>query len=114
MPVLLSTAEMSELAQKLAKMKINKARRYIRGLDKNAKLEIFRDSVGYEQWLTRYSLPNKGLWITLVEKKEDYGAPDDRGYRKTRFKYLEAIVEPLPAFAYNDNPGNVESRTWPT
>ena len=114
MPVLLSTAEMSELAQKLAKMKITKARGHIRHLDRAAKLEIFRDSVGYDQWLTRYSLPNKGLWITLVEKKEDYGAPSNMGYRKTRFKYVEAIVEPLPAFAYNDNPGNVEARTWPT
>ena len=112
MPVLLSTAEMSELAQKLAKMKINRARGHIRHLDRNARIELFRDSVG-NHWLTRYALPNKGLWITLVEQKEDYGAPSDRGYRRTRFKDLEAIVEPLPAFAYNDNPGNVADRTWP-
>jgi hypothetical protein len=114
MPVLLSTAEMAELAQKLAKMKINRARNHIRRLDRNGKIELYRDSVGYNRWLTRYALPNKGLWITLVEEKEDYGPPSDLGYRKTRFKYLEAIVEPLPAYAYNDNPGNVADRTWPT
>jgi hypothetical protein len=113
MPVLLSTAEMSELAQKLAKMKINRARRHIRQLDKQTRIELYRDSVG-ERWLTRYALPNKGLWITLVEQKEEYGPPNDLGYRKMRFTYLEAVVEPLPAFAYNDNPGNVADRTWPT
>jgi hypothetical protein len=113
MPVLLSTAEMSELAQKLAKMKINRARGHIRRLDRNVKLELFRDSVG-PHWLTRYALPNKGLSITLVEEKEDYGPLDTNGYRKTRFKYVEAIVEPMPSYAYNDNPGNVASRTWPT
>jgi hypothetical protein len=110
MPILLSTAEMNEMAQKLAKMKINRARGHIRGMDRNGRLELFRDSVGHDRWLTRYALPNKGLWITLVEQKEDYGAPDDHGYRKTRFKYLEAIVEPLPAYAYNDNVGSIAPR----
>jgi hypothetical protein len=110
MPILLSTAEMNELAQKLAKMKINRARGHIRRMDRNGRLELFRDSVG-PRWLTRYALPNKGLWITLVEQKEDYGAPDDHGYRKTRFRYLEAIVAPLPAYAYDDNPGNITERT---
>ncbi len=112
MPVLLSTAEMAELAQKLAEMKFNHAKGYIRGLDREAKLELFRVIVGHDSWITRYALPNKGLWITLVEKKEDYGPPDDRGYRRTRFKYVEALVEPLPTFAYADNPGNVAERTY--
>ena len=96
MPILSSKSEMDELAQKLAKMNINRARGTIRSLDKQTRIELFRVSVGTNQWITRYGLPNKGLWITLVEQKEEYGTPDGHDYRKTRFKYVEARVEALP------------------
>ncbi len=102
MPILLSKLEMDELAQKLAKMNINRARATVRKMDSQARLDIFRVSVGTNRWVTRYSLPTKGLRIMLIEQKEEYGDPDDHGYRNARFKYVEALVEPLPEYARRD------------
>ncbi len=114
MPIVPSTTEMNELANKLAKMRYNRAKGYVRGLDKHAKLELFRVAVGTNQLHTRFALPTKGLRVTLIERKEDYGAPNDHGYLKERFKYLEALVEPLPAASYNDNSGgNAEAASIP-
>ncbi len=102
MPIVMSVVEMNDLAKKLAKMSYNRAKGYIRGLDKHANLDMFRVSVGSGEWHTRFSLPTKGLWITLIEKHEEHGRPDDQGHHKMRFKYLEARVEPLPMFARQD------------
>jgi hypothetical protein len=99
MPVLISTAEMNDLAQKIAKMRYNRAKGYVRGLDKLSRLDLFRVAVGTGEWHTRYALPTRGLWVTLVERKEDVGLPDAHGYRRTRFKFIEARVETLPDFA---------------
>ncbi len=102
MPILPSKTEMDEIARKLAKMKINRARAKIRGMDQHTRIELLRVIVGTDQWITRYALPTKGLWITLVEQKEEIGTPDNHGYLKTRFKYVEARVEPLPEFERRD------------
>ena len=88
--------QMDKLAQKLAKMRFNRAKGYVRGMDKHSTLELFRVVSAPGEWITRYGLPEKGLLVTLVERKEDYGPPSELGYRKTRFKYLEARVESLP------------------
>jgi hypothetical protein len=93
---------MDELAQKLAKMNVNRARGAIRGMDKHTHIELFRVSVGTNQWITRFALPTKGLWITLVEQKEETGTPDNHGYMKTQFKFLEARVESLPDYDRRD------------
>jgi hypothetical protein len=98
--------EMNKLAQKLVKMRFNRAKGYVRGMDKGSDIELFRVAVGTGEWLTRYALPNKGLLVTLVEKKEPHGLPNDRGYQPTRFKYVEARVEELPNSHRNDNEGN--------
>jgi hypothetical protein len=97
---------MNELAAKLAKMRFNQAKGYIRGLDKETRLDLFRVAVGTNQLHTRYALPTRGLRITLIERQENYGLPNTFGYRNERFKYLEALVEPLPPSAYLDHPGN--------
>ncbi|MCC7450529.1 MAG: hypothetical protein IT324_24130 [Anaerolineae bacterium] len=102
MPIVMSVVEMNDLAQKLAKMSFNRAKGYIRGLDKRANLDMFRVAVGVGEWHTRFSLPTKGLWITLIEQHEEYGQPDNWGHRRVRFKYIEARVEPLPMFARQD------------
>ena len=41
-----------------------------------------------------------------MEQKEAFGLPNDLGYLSTRFKYVEARVEELPASHRNDNEGN--------
>ena len=101
MPVLYSATEMEELAKKLAKMRFNRAKGHIRGMDKHVRLETFRLAVLPGEWQTRFALPTKGLWITLVERKEERGLPDDQGHHKMRFKYVEARVEPMPDFDYH-------------
>ena len=102
----MTTEQMTKLAQKLAKMRYARAKGHIRGLDRGTNLELFRVAVGTDEWLTRYALPAKGLLITLVERKEEFGAASEMGYRKTRFKYIEARVEELPATHLHNNQGN--------
>jgi hypothetical protein len=102
----MSTEEMEKLAQKLAKMNYAKAKGHLRGLDKHGIIELFRTAVGVDKWITRFALPTQGILVSLVEIKEDFGAPNDRGYRQSRFKYVEAIVEPMPENRTNDNRGN--------
>ena len=99
MPVLISSLEINELAQKLAKMPFLRAKGYIRRLDQLARLDMFRVSVGANEWHTRYALPTKGLWITLVERKEIAGTSAQNGLERIRFDYLEARIEPIPDFA---------------
>jgi hypothetical protein len=106
MPGTMTVDEMNKLAQKLVKMRFNRAKGYVRGMDRGSDIELYRVAVGTGEWLTRYALPNKGLLVTLVEKKEPYGPPDDHGYERTRFKYVEARVEELPLSHRNDNEGN--------
>ena len=61
MPILLSTAEMSELAQKLAKMRYWRAKWYAWGMDKKAHYDMYRVAVGTGEWHTRLTLPTKGI-----------------------------------------------------
>lgn len=88
--------QMDKLAQKLARMRFNRAKGYVRGMDKHSNLELFRVASAPGEWITRYALPEKGLLITLVERKDEFGPASNLGYRKMRFKYLEARVEALP------------------
>jgi hypothetical protein len=97
MPVLIGAVEMNDLAQKLAKMRFNRAKSYVRGLDKKCRLDIFRVVVGTDQWVTRYTLPTRGLQISLIERRVETGTPDSKGIRRTRFRFVEARVEPIPA-----------------
>lgn len=106
----MSLDEMKALAEKIARMRFNRAKGYIRGLDKHGRLELFRVAVGTGEWYTRFALPTRGLLITLVEVKEEYGAPNEMGYRRTRFKFIEARVEALPTNHYNDNEGSNAQR----
>jgi hypothetical protein len=92
----MSVQDMEKLAQKLAKMKFDKAKWTARRMDKQSDIELFRTAVGTNKWITRFALPNKGLLISLVEEKEEFGAASDLGHRLTRFKYVEAIVEAIP------------------
>lgn len=97
MPVLIGDVEMTDLAKKLAKMRFARAKGHIRSLDKKVHLDYFRNVIGKDQWHTRYTLPTRGLWITLIERCEQRNADlDPRGYPRTRFKYIEARVEPIP------------------
>ncbi len=109
MPVLMGAVEMNDLAQKLAKMRFNRAKGYVRSLDKKCQLDIFRVVVGTDQWVTRYTLPSRGLQISLIEHREETGTPDSKGIRRTRFRFVEARVEPMPAYLRSPLPASVPS-----
>jgi len=96
MPVIMGSVEMDDLAKKLARMRYRRAIGYTRSLDLKRRLDIFRVAVGQNEWHTRFTLPTKGLRITLVERHQEYGEPNSLGYRKSRFKYIEARVEGIP------------------
>lgn len=66
------------------------------GMDKKSHYDYWRVVVGDNEYHTRLTLPNKGIRVVFVERKED-GQPNDRGLVKVKFKYLEARVEPIPA-----------------
>ncbi|MCC7208601.1 MAG: hypothetical protein IT323_14940 [Anaerolineae bacterium] len=96
MPVIMGEVEMRDLAQKLIKMRFARAKGYIRGLDKRRRLDFYRVSVADGEIQTRYTLPTLGLRITLVERRVITGAANYLGLRRTRFRYEEARVDPLP------------------
>lgn len=102
MPVLTSTAEMNELATKLAKMKFAAAVTHLRWMDKHVRVDMYRISVNYNELHTRYALPERGLWVTLIERKENKGEPDRLGHIQQTFKFVEARVEPIPADVRED------------
>jgi hypothetical protein len=102
MPILTSSIEMQDLAQKLAKMKFNRAMWKVRQMDRHVRLDMYRISVNFDEIHTRFALPGKGLWITLIEKQENVGHPNTWGHRKQRFKYVEARVEPMPVAVQAD------------
>ncbi len=96
MPVIMGEVEMRDLAQKLIKMRFARAKGYIRGLDKKCRLDYYRNSIGDGKYETRFTLPTLGLRITLMQRHEVTGAPNFQGLRRTRFRYEEARVDPLP------------------
>ena len=95
MPVLTSKFEMSDLAQKLAKMRYWRAKWYTYGMDKKAHYDMFRVAISSSEYHTRLSLPTQGLRVTFIERV-DTGSPNARGLVKIRYRYVEARVEALP------------------
>ena len=86
--------ERQALAQHLASLKLNKARKEIRRLDPEATLKTYRVAVGQNEWHTMYDLPGIGLRIRLVE--EPRKAPILGSYLvRSKPVYVEARIEEL-------------------
>ena len=86
---------MQDLAAKLAKKRLWRAKWTAYGMDKQSHYDMWRVSVSPTEYHTRLSLPNKGLRITFVEKREERGITD-KGFIKVRFRFTECRVEALP------------------
>lgn len=89
----LNAQQRQSLADELAKMKYNKAKGKVRGLDSKGRLVFYRNSQGVGRWLTRYDLPTLGTRVTLVESHQD---EQHDGKIKSEFELSEVTVEPLP------------------
>jgi hypothetical protein len=96
MPVLMSSVEMQDLAKKLAKMRYWRAKWTTWGMDRAAHYDMHRVSVSVNEYHTRITLPNKGIRVVFVERKEQQGEPNNRGLVRVKFRYVEARVEPIP------------------
>jgi hypothetical protein len=81
------------LVDELVKMKFNKAKTKVRGLDPKGRLVYYRNSQGVGRWMTRYDLPTLGARVTLVESHQD---AEHDGKLKSEFELSEVMVEPLP------------------
>jgi hypothetical protein len=88
----LNAQERQTLVDELAKMKFNKAKAKVRGLDPKNRLVFYRNSQGVGRWLTRYDLPTLGTRVTLVESHQD---EEHKGKLKSEFELSEVVVEPL-------------------
>lgn len=90
----LNEQQRQSLLDELAKMKFNKAKGKVRGLDPKSRLVFYRNSQGVGRWMTRYELPTLGVRVTLVESHEDAA---HEGKLKSEFELSEVVVEALPA-----------------
>ncbi len=89
----LNEQQRQSLLDELVKMKFNKAKGKVRGLDPKNRLVFYRNSQGVGRWMTRYELPTLGVRVTLVESHED---EQHEGKLKSEFELSEVIIEPLP------------------
>jgi hypothetical protein len=96
MPILLSTSDLQDLATRLSKMRLWRAKWTAYGLDKSSTYDMWRVAVGTDEYHTRISLPTKGIQVTFIEKREQKGSPSDFGYVKVKYNYVEARVAMLP------------------
>lgn len=94
------------LAQRLSAMDFRAAVREMRAIDPGANMVFWRNSM-WDEFLTRFLLPNAQLTVTLVEKrnvteskKRFGGVPTNNKVQKFDYEYVGARVEPLDRPAY--------------
>ena len=97
----MNETEREQLAQRLSAMSLKETRNEIRGLDPNANLKFFRNSI-WDEYHTLWLLPNAGLSIILVEKadqeeskREDATRPKGHKQTSVTYTFIEARVAPL-------------------
>ncbi len=90
----MNAQERQKLAEKLAKLDYQKARKEVRRLDPDADLKMWQNSVGDGEYHTTYDCPNLAVRVILVEKPR----ATERGPRiNMEFYYTEArVVEHAP------------------
>lgn len=92
MTTALSEADRQKLAEKLAKLSYQAARKEIRRLDIDADLKVWRNGVRHELH-TMYECPNLGVRVILVEEGKIRPIPESTLVKKDYY-YVEARVEP--------------------
>lgn len=91
MTTALSEADRQKLAEKLAKLSYQAARKEIRRLDVDADLKVWRNGVRHELH-TMYECPNLGVRVILVEEGKTRPIPESDLVKKDYY-YVEARVE---------------------
>ncbi len=91
-----------KLAQRLSALSLKDARKEIYRMDPDSELKFFRNSI-WDEYHTLFLMPNQGLSVTLVEKrdKDTLSKADPASATKNRkkqaidYNYVEARVAPL-------------------
>jgi hypothetical protein len=85
--------ERQQLAEKLAAMTYDKARKEVKRLDPDADLKLWRTSVNDSEYHTTYDCPNLEARVILVEEMREF---DKHGKVMAEYYYVEArVVEKL-------------------
>lgn len=94
-------AARQDLAQQLGEMKIRKAMRTVRNMDRDANMIMWRNAVK-DEYHTVFLLPNEGVIVTLVEQnsvsaseRKIGGGPQGLKAQNVEFTYVEARVTDL-------------------
>lgn len=94
-------AAREDLARRLSDMKLRQAIREIRSMDHDVNMVMWRNSI-WDEYHTKFLLPNAGLTIILVEKQtlaasdhEIGGGPEGSKSQNVEFHYVEARVTDL-------------------
>lgn len=91
----LTESERENLLNELVQLNLVQAKRKLRWLDKDIKLNYYRNVQQTGEWITSYDLVGKGTRVILIEAyKMPEGGPGARA--KADFELERVIVEPLP------------------
>lgn len=91
----LNEQDREKLLEELIKLPFIKAKNKLRRMDRQARLDVYRNMQRTNEWVTRYDLPNLGTTVTLIEKAR---IPEgDPGTRPSAdYELVRVIVEPMP------------------
>lgn len=91
----LNEKDREKLLNELIKLPFLRAKNKVRRMDRESRLDVYRNVQQTGEWLTRYDLPTLGTTVTLIE---DYNNPDDdpNNRQKAQFELVKVIVEPMP------------------
>ncbi len=89
----LNTQQRQELLDELKKMRFNRAKGKVRGMDSKSRLRFYRNAQNTGRLMTSYELPTLGTRVTLVEQVDE---KDKGGKLKAEYDLAEVWVEALP------------------
>jgi hypothetical protein len=93
----LNQQEREELANALIDKTYLQAKRTVRNMDRQSKLGVMRNMQRSGELLTRYTLPNKGAIVSLIEQRTTGyhdGTPEER--QRVNYELVRVVVEPTP------------------
>jgi len=91
----LNEQEREDLLNDLVTKRFNQARRKLRWMDRDIKLNYYRNVQQTGEWITSYDLVGKGTRVILIEA---YNGPEGgpEVHDKSKYELVRVIVEPLP------------------
>ena len=89
----LSESQREQLLNELIEKNFNQAKGKLRRMDPQGRMVLFRNVQRQNEWTTRYELPNRGVIVTLIESRDNFG-DDPNNRHHPDFELARVIVEP--------------------